>query len=195
MDIHYFILFLLIGFIVGAWTQKKRLQQEISKLKKLTETDDLTGLKNSRAFKQRYEEEWERSKRNNSPLSLILLDLDNFKNVNTILGYQKADYILQQTAAFLLQEVRKTDLVFRYKIGDEFAILIPGNSKNSLQALSSRLQSKFLENFDKINSSDIQLGLSIYIDERNTTDTKAVELIKRCEEGLKQKKAGDYSPA
>jgi diguanylate cyclase (GGDEF)-like protein len=83
-------------------------------------TDDLTGLLNHGTFG-----EWlERSVRDASTFSLIMLDLDDFRNVNNDLGHQAGDKLLRRIAGELVRAGRDTDLVFRYG-GDEFAFLLP----------------------------------------------------------------------
>ncbi len=83
-------------------------------------TDDLTGLLNHGTF-----QEWlERSVREGSPFSLIMLDLDEFRTVNNDLGHQAGDTLLRQIAGALVHAGRDTDLVFRYG-GDEFTFLLP----------------------------------------------------------------------
>ena len=83
-------------------------------------TDDLTGLLNHGTF-----EEWlERSVREGAPFSLIMLDLDDFRNVNNDLGHQAGDKLLRRIADGLVRAGRESDLVFRYG-GDEFTFILP----------------------------------------------------------------------
>lgn len=94
------------------------------RLATLANTDDLTALYNHRYFYQRLEEEYKRAERYASDLSLILLDLDHFKNVNDTYGHQKGDAVLKELGSVLMRTVRETDLVARYG-GEEFAVLLP----------------------------------------------------------------------
>jgi len=96
-------------------------------------TDDLTGLLNHGTF-----EEWlERSVRDGATYSLIMLDLDDFRDVNNALGHQAGDEFLRSIAAALRQAGRDSDLVFRYG-GDEFTFLLPGTDADGAAQVAER---------------------------------------------------------
>jgi len=96
-------------------------------------TDGLTGLLNHGTF-----EEWlERSVRDGATYSLIMLDLDDFRDVNNTLGHQAGDEFLRSVAATLRQAGRDSDLVFRYG-GDEFAFLLPGTDASGAAQVAER---------------------------------------------------------
>ncbi|MFN2383082.1 MAG: diguanylate cyclase [Gemmatimonadota bacterium] len=97
------------------------------RLTRLANTDDLTGLFNHRHFYQRLEDDFKRADRYGSDLSLILLDLDLFKQVNDTLGHQQGDAVLRELATVLHRTIRETDLLARYG-GEEFAVLLPETS-------------------------------------------------------------------
>ena len=92
-------------------------------VKSLAIRDALTGLYNYGYFREAAPHEVEKSRRYKTPLSLLFLDIDNFKQVNDTLGHSKGDKIMRQVAAILKQGIRQADLLCRYG-GDEFVMLL-----------------------------------------------------------------------
>ncbi len=110
------------------------------KLKKLATADQLTGLYNRAHFNTRIQEEIERSRRNRRPLSLILLDLDGFKEYNDTKGHLAGDSVLRGVGRIILQACRRfVDSAFRYG-GDEFTILMPDTPTEGAVALAERIR-------------------------------------------------------
>jgi two-component system cell cycle response regulator len=100
------------------------LASQVSELQKLSSLDGLTLLYNHRYFQERLREEFRAAQRYDDALSLILMDLDHFKDVNDNWGHPTGDDVLRKLARVLQQSVRETDMVARYD-GEEFAVLLP----------------------------------------------------------------------
>jgi len=98
------------------------LRKKKEALKKLVITDGLTGLYNHRHFQQRLQDECDRARRYSYKLSLIMIDIDNFKHYNDTYGHPAGDKVLLQVAEILSDKARQSDIVARYG-GEEFAIL------------------------------------------------------------------------
>lgn len=102
-------------------------------LQRLASLDSLTLLANRRYFDEHLEREWQRSMRENKPLSLILCDVDCFKLYNDTYGHQAGDECLQKVSTAIRTAVRRNDLVARYG-GEEFAVILPDtNSEIAVQ--------------------------------------------------------------
>ena len=101
----------------------------------------MTGLHNYRFFIMRLKEEIARAKRNDSPLALLILDVDFFKNYNDALGHPAGDEILRQLSDILKAIVRDNDIVARYG-GEEFAMILPSTDKKGAGILANRLRKK-----------------------------------------------------
>lgn len=104
--------------------QKRELEQANRELCNLATTDGLTGLKNHRAFQERLLTECETAERHQAPLSLLLLDVDHFKQFNDTFGHPAGDAVLKQVAHLLEGTMRDCDFVARYG-GEEFVIVLP----------------------------------------------------------------------
>lgn len=119
------LLFLVATAIAGACVARIAQRDRIKRLTELTRRDDLTGLFNLRALKQMLGPAIKAGAEAGQPLSVIFIDIDGFKDLNSRVGFQAANYVLEQFAAVLTFNPKKSDLFFRYG-GDEFLILAPG---------------------------------------------------------------------
>jgi diguanylate cyclase (GGDEF)-like protein len=107
--------------------EKGELLRAREQMRHYAEHDDLTGLWNHRIIIERLRQEVDRSQREGSPLSLILVDLDHFKNVNDTFGHPAGDLVLKEISAVLQRSVRSYDWVGRYG-GEEFLLILPGSN-------------------------------------------------------------------
>ncbi len=119
--------------------QKQELEVMNALLAHLATRDSLTGLKNHRAFQERLNLEYQRAKRYESSLSLIMIDVDWFKPFNDTFGHPAGDVVLQQVAGQLLEHARHIDSVCRYG-GEEFAMILPNTDSEGSFALAERLR-------------------------------------------------------
>ena len=107
-------------------------------LRELVVTDALTGLRNRRAFDERLEVEFSRSRRGHRPLTLVLLDIDNFKLVNDRFGHAAGDATLCELGRVLQGNVRLPDLAARYG-GEEFAVILAESTAEDAEGWANRL--------------------------------------------------------
>lgn len=133
-----------IGFFHDL-TETKQLE---ARLKNMSITDSLTGLHNQRHFLAVLEPEMERAKRYLRPLNLICIDLDNFKQVNDLLGHLEGDDALRFTSRIIKKQLRKTDMAFRYG-GDEFMVLLPETCSEDAKIIGRRLKASFDQQWDE----------------------------------------------
>ncbi len=116
-----------------------KIRELRDKLKTLATTDELTGLHNRKYLQERMEQEISRSKRYNVPLSVLLFDLDFFKVVNDIYGYEWGDVLLRSIADKLKMLIRKEDILTRY--GDEeFIVVLPNTSEDNAFLFAERFR-------------------------------------------------------
>ena len=180
-------LFRKIGHEIAKVLEKSLLFQHT---KELSITDDLTGLYNRRYFNQRFEREVQRAKRYRRPLSIIMVDIDYFKNYNDINGHLLGDDVLKKVAMLIESNLRKADIVARYG-GEEFVILLPEIDKSHADQVAEKLRRTIeLKNFPKEQyqpnkNITISLGLATLPDD----STNSRELIEFADRALYRAKA------
>ncbi len=137
------------------------LQRINTELQKLATEDSLTGLPNRRAFDEKLHNDWKHCRRSNTPLSLIILDIDYFKKVNDSYGHQSGDLILQQIASFMSLIIRRdTDLIARIG-GEEFGVILPNSDHDTAIRIAESLRLTLIQNTLKIpDGRDIHVTIS-----------------------------------
>lgn len=128
-------IFSLIAYTVAL---QARLRISLNRERLRADTDHLTGLLNKEAFRKRVEEEINRSRRYQHTLTLVFLDLDNFKVVNDTQGHARGDKLLQQVSQTINDTIRKTDVAGRIG-GDEFAICYPETDAEQARKVIQKL--------------------------------------------------------
>ena len=123
--------------------------------------DIMTGLHNARYLFMRLEQELANAKRLNKPVSVLVLDLDNFKTINDTLGHQHGDLALREMSKLFLDQVRDTDIVCRYA-GDEFVIILPDTNTSGALETAKRIESRVDEHRQYGNHhKKVKIGVSI----------------------------------
>ena len=111
---------------------------EYNRLKRMTMKDHLTGLGNRGYFDEMFQRQCSNAQRNEQQMTLLLLDLDNFKQVNDCCGHTQGDKILAAFAEVISASIRDTDFAFRFG-GDEFAVLLPNTANDVAKFVATRL--------------------------------------------------------
>lgn len=119
--------------------------------------DQLTRLHNRHYFIKRFEEEIDRSKRYKHPLSVLMLDLDNFKKFNDKYGHNKGDLLLKTVATIMQSSTRKIDVIGRWG-GEEFVILLPETQGRDAYVVAERIRT----NIVNLTHSTVSIGLVYY---------------------------------
>lgn len=159
---------------------KQRLAGLSRELDHMTVTDSLTGLANRRRFNEFLAQEWRRTKREATPFSLLMADVDQFRVYNDTLGHLEGDICLQRVAMALQETVRRPgDLLARYG-GEEFAIVLPDTDKEGAFALAEACRHRVLDLEIPHPASGvaevvtISIGVAVLDKERELTSSQLV---------------------
>jgi two-component system cell cycle response regulator len=139
----------------------ERLMEHKTRLEELSSRDGLTGLYNRREFEARLREEIQRARRYGKPLSVMLLDIDHFKNVNDRYGHQAGDETLIAVADLIRLSARPMDAVCRYG-GEELAVILPETEAGGAAIVAERIRASVAESLTTTPQGDeIQVTVSI----------------------------------
>ena len=161
---------LLLAGLATDITQERERKQELERyqaemqaaneqLRRLSVTDELTGLRNRRSFEERLVLEFSMSRRRRRDLAVLLLDVDNFKRINDRRGHGAGDAVLRRLGAILRTTIRLPDLVARYG-GEEFVILLPESGVEAAMGFARRLLERIAAETWENESVTVSIGLA-----------------------------------
>ncbi len=146
--------------------------------------DGLTGLHNYRHFRQQIERIVQQARRYGSPLSMLMIDLDNFKSYNDSYGHLSGDAILKEIAALLLTHTRSSDLVVRYG-GEEFAVLLPETGEEQAHGVGEKIRQVIEEHPFALAVGEMPRSLTISVGVASAVgEVTADALIQRADDAL-----------
>ena len=181
-----------ITIVINRTLENKKLHQlaqEREYFEHLSNIDGLTELYNHRYFHNILNIEVERERRYKRPLSLLMIDIDNFKSCNDTHGHLVGDVVLQQVGALVKKSTRGCDYVARYG-GEEFAVILPETSKQEALVVAERIRASIAEHLfttstgNSIGNVTVTIGLSSFPEDAQ----ERVELIDKADKSLYQGK-------
>jgi diguanylate cyclase (GGDEF)-like protein len=158
------------------------------KLEDQATTDELTGLPNRRLLMTQLKREMANASRAAQPLSLLMIDLDHFKQVNDKCGHDVGDAVLKQTVGFIRQALREGDLAGRLG-GEEFAVILPQTGVEAAREVAERLR-RIVEQAAMpagVEECDVTISVGVATNEENNEDLEG--LIKRADEAMYEAKS------
>jgi diguanylate cyclase (GGDEF)-like protein/PAS domain S-box-containing protein len=170
---------------IGTFTdisEKKALEDKILEL---AYKDQLTNLYNRHYFYSMVQEIISLAKRERNPLSLMMIDIDKFKNINDTYGHGNGDIVIKSLATIMLENTRASDIVARIG-GEEFVILLPNTSKDDAVTLANKLRKNVENHLIRFeNNVDISITISIGVDSILVEDEVTIDkALARADEAL-----------
>jgi two-component system, cell cycle response regulator len=168
--------------IVEGAQRMNELERENRELRRMALSDSLTGVANNRYFWERLDSEYSRAKRYGRPLSLIMCDIDNFKQFNDEHGHLYGDQVLRKVAQSLEQEKRAADTVARYG-GEEFSVILPEVTR----PVAIEIANRHLHAIQQSSGVSLSFGVATYPDDAQSS----TELVDKADRALlKAKQTG-----
>lgn len=173
-----------VVWIIDDISKRKKLEDD---LRSLAETDELTGLRNRRSFMSSARVEFERFDRYNSPLSIVMIDIDHFKSVNDRYGHAAGDIVLKRFADICREQFRGVDIVGRLG-GEEFAVLLPVTLADEAVQVAQRLRSACKRTYIYVGDDKLMITASLGV-ACAEKDSDVQSLLSRADKALYQAKS------
>jgi two-component system cell cycle response regulator len=161
----------------------QELRRANERLQKMTFTDEMTGIYNYRFMIRQVETEVQRALRYSKNLSVCVIDIDSFKEINDHFGHPAGDAVLKELASILREATRTVDFVGRYA-GDEFIIIFPDTPLADAVRLCERIRSKVSEHQffanERILSCSISIGVADFDGKRRKTSDALIDSADKC---------------
>lgn len=151
--------------------------------------DGLTGVHNKRYFLELMERELATSVRQQTPLSLIMVDIDHFKKINDHHGHLAGDFVLKELARIVMGRIRRDEVFARYG-GEEFSIILPETGLEGARALAEGLREKIESSRFVFQGDSIPVTISIGVALLTDTDKTSLDLIRAADAKLYEAKRG-----
>jgi len=167
-----------------------KLQEQeklIGEIRSEAKTDFLTKIPNRRALEARLKEELNRVRRHGGTFSLVLFDIDHFKQVNDRYGHQAGDKVLQATASIIKEHIRSSDSVYRFG-GEEFALVLPETAARAARIVADKVRSALSRVSVRYELAKIQVTISAGVAEVEETSDSQKSLISKADAALYQAK-------
>jgi diguanylate cyclase (GGDEF)-like protein/PAS domain S-box-containing protein len=161
----------------------RELQQAIAREQFLARTDELTQVNNRRHFIELARHEFAVAQRYQHPLSVILFDVDHFKQINDTFGHQAGDEMLQHIAQIAGEDLRAADILARYG-GEEFVLLLPNSTAQQARILAERIRKGIAERGIDTDTGNVRVTISAGIAEVLSQEDTLDRLIQRADQAL-----------
>ncbi len=159
-----------------------QLKKDKEKLEEIAYKDPLTGLYNRRFFLEHAKALFEHAKRYSSPLSVLLMDIDNFKRINDTYGHDVGDMVIQRLAEVIKSTSRGSDIPARWG-GEEFILLLPSTDTKGAKLVAERVRNLFKNSRLKVGNEQVGTTVSIGVSEYRGQE-KLEQLLKEADEAL-----------